>query len=59
MAISNSMSSFAPKYWLNWQIPMDIFNECRKQDGANKAHSTCPPLTKGWLNEKYQFLDWP
>ena len=30
-AISNSMSSFVPKYWLNWQILVAIFNEFRRQ----------------------------
>ena len=27
LAISNSMSSYVPKYWLNWQILVAIFNE--------------------------------
>ena len=31
LAISNSMSSFVPKYWLNWQILVAIFNEFRRQ----------------------------
>ena len=31
LAISNSMSSFVPKYWLNWQILVAICNEFRKQ----------------------------
>ena len=26
LAISNSMSSFVPKYWLNWQILVAIFD---------------------------------
>ena len=31
LAISNSMSSLVPKYWLNWQILVAIFNEFRGQ----------------------------
>ena len=31
LAILNSMSSFVPKYWLNWQILVAIFNEFRRQ----------------------------
>ena len=30
LAISNSMSSFVPKHWLNWQI-LAIFDEFRRQ----------------------------
>ena len=32
LTISNSMSSFVPKYWLTWQILLAIFNEfCRQR----------------------------
>ena len=32
MAISNTMSTFVPKYWLNWQILVAIFNQfCRQR----------------------------
>ena len=31
LAISSSLSSFVPKYWLNWQILVAIFNEFRRQ----------------------------
>ena len=31
LAISNNMSSFVPKYWLNCQILVAIFNEFRRQ----------------------------
>ena len=32
LAISNSMTSFVPKYWLNRQILVAIFNEfCRQR----------------------------
>ena len=30
LAISNSMPSFVPKYWLNWQILVAVFNEFRR-----------------------------
>ena len=43
LAISNNMSSFVPKYWLNWQILVAIFNEFVDKDGTTKLH-TCPPL---------------
>ena len=31
LAVSNSMSSFVPKYWINWQILVAIFNEFHRQ----------------------------
>ena len=31
LAILNSMSSFVPKFWLNWQILVAICNEFRRQ----------------------------
>ena len=31
LPISKGMSSFVPKYWLNWQILVAIFNEFRRQ----------------------------
>ena len=31
LAISNNMSSFVPKYWLNWKILVAVFNEFRRQ----------------------------
>ena len=31
LAISNSMSSFVPKYWLNWQILVAMSDEFRRQ----------------------------
>ena len=31
LAISNSILSFVPKYWLNWQILVAISNEFRSQ----------------------------
>ena len=31
LAISDSISSFVPKYWLNWHILMAICNEFRRQ----------------------------
>ena len=30
------MSSFVPKYWLNWQILVAIFNEFRRQIKSNQ-----------------------
>ena len=45
LAISNSMSSFVPKYWLNWQILVAIFNEFRRQikDGTTKVYIPVHP----------------
>ena len=41
LAASNSMSSFIPKYWLNWQILVAVCNKLRRQ--RQNVH-TCPPL---------------
>ena len=38
------MLSFVPKYWLNWQILMAIFNEFHRQRWDHKSVHTCPPL---------------
>ena len=31
LALSNSMPSLVPKYWLNWKILVSIFNDFRRQ----------------------------
>ena len=38
LAISNSMSSFVPKYWLNWQILVAIFTNFVDKDEATKVY---------------------
>ena len=44
LSISNSMSSFVPKYWLNWQILVAIFNEFCGQGWDHLNVHTCPLL---------------
>ena len=44
LAISKSMSSFVPKYWLNWQILVAFLNELRRQRWDHQSVHTCPPL---------------
>ena len=40
LAISNSMSSFVPKYWLNWQIMVVILMNFVDKDGTIKVYIT-------------------
>ena len=49
LAVSNSISSFVPKYWLNWQILMIIcvMNFVHK-DGTTKM---CIPVHLGQTNK--------
>ena len=42
LAISNSMSSFVPKYWLNWQIL--VADEFRRQRWNHQSVHNCAPL---------------
>ena len=44
LAILNSMLSFVPKYWLNWQILVAILNEFRRQRWDHCGVHTYPPL---------------
>ena len=37
LAISNSMSSVVPKYWLNWQILVAILMNFVDKDGTTKV----------------------
>ena len=46
LAISNSMSSFVPKCWLNWQILLATFNEFHRQRWDHQSVHTCPPLNE-------------
>ena len=36
--ISKSMSSFVPKYWLNWQILVAILMNLVDEDGNTNIH---------------------
>ena len=38
LGISNSMSSFVPKYWLNWQILVAILINFVDKDRTSKVH---------------------
>ena len=44
LVISNSLSSFVPKYKLNWQMQMASFNEFRRQRWDHENVHTSPPL---------------
>ena len=46
-AIANSMSSFVPKYWLNWQILVAIFNEFHRQRWDHKVYIPVHPWIGG------------
>ena len=43
LAISNSMSSFVPKYWLNWPILVAILMNFVDKDGASKVNIPVHP----------------
>ena len=45
LVISNSMSSFVPKDWPNWQILVATFNEFHRQikDGTTKVYIPVHP----------------
>ena len=43
LVISNSMSSFVPKDWPNWQILVATFNEFHRQRWDHQSVH-CPPL---------------
>ena len=43
LAISNSMSSFVPKYWLNWQILVAILMNFADKDGTTKVYIPVHP----------------
>ena len=45
LAISNSMSSFVPKYWLNWQILVAILMNFVDKDGTTKVYIPVHPWT--------------
>ena len=38
LAVSNSMSSFVPDYWLNWQILVVILMNFVDKDGTTKVY---------------------
>ena len=41
--ISNSMSSFVPKYWLNWQILVAVLVNFVDRDGITKVYIPVHP----------------
>ena len=43
LAIANNMSSFVPKYWLNWQILVAILMNFVDKDGTTKVYIPVHP----------------
>ena len=48
LAISNSMSSFVPKYWLNWQTLVASMNFIDK-GGTTKVYSLSPGFWQSFV----------
>ena len=52
LSISNSMSSFVPKYWLNWQILWLFLMNFVDKDGTSKVYLPVHP----WMSNHMKII---